>query len=66
MTVETKLGEGATFNLRLPLTLATVQKAQGLEPKAVEIGGHKGRTVRLSIEPGKAMVVSAGEESREL
>lgn len=25
VTVETKVGEGSTFNLRLPLTLATVQ-----------------------------------------
>ena len=39
---------------------------EGLQPKAVEAGGHKGRTVRLFIETGKTMVASAGQESREL
>ena len=41
-------------------------EAEGLQPKAVETGGHKGRTMRLFIESGKAVVASAGEESREL
>ena len=39
---------------------------EGLQPKAVETGGHKGRTVRLFIETGKTMVASAGQERREL
>ena len=41
-------------------------KAEGLKPKAVETGGNKGRTVRLFIESGQAVVASAGQESREL
>lgn len=40
--------------------------ALGLKPRAAEIGGNKGRTVRLYIDSGKATVASAGEESREL
>ena len=41
-------------------------KAEGLKPKAVETGGNKGRTVRLFIGSGQAVVASAGQESREL
>ena len=43
-----------------------VLMAEGLEPRAVETGGSKGRTMRLSIESGKATVASAGQENREL
>ena len=40
--------------------------AEGLQPKAVDTGGHNGRTMRLFIASGKAMLASASEESREL
>lgn len=40
--------------------------AEGLQPRGIEVGGNRGRTVRLFIESGKAMVASAGEESKEL
>lgn len=48
------------------IAVSAALKAAGLRPKAVETGGHKGRTIRLSIETGKTIVASAGEESREL
>ena len=40
--------------------------AEGLQPKAVETGAHKGPTGRLFMESGKTMVASAGQEFREL
>ncbi len=43
-----------------------VLSAEGLQPAATEIGGNKGRTMRLFIESGKATVASAGQENREL
>ena len=55
-----KIGEDNVTAVRAELA------AEGLQPKSVEIGGHKGRTMRLFIESGKAVVASAGEESREL
>ena len=55
-----KIGEENVAAVSAALTAA------GLKPKAVETGGNKGRTMRLFIETGKAMVSSAGQESREL
>ncbi len=55
-----KIGEDNVAAVRAALAAA------GLKPKSVETGGHRGRTMRLLIESGKAMVASAGEESREL
>lgn len=39
---------------------------EGLEPKATDTGGHKGRSMRLFIDSGKATVASAGQVNREL
>ena len=55
-----KIGEDNVAAVRAALA------AEGLKPKAIETGGHRGRTMRLLIESGKAMVASAGEENREL
>lgn len=55
-----KIGEDNVTAVYAALT------AEGLKPKAVDIGGNKGRTVRLFIESGKAMVASAGQDTREL
>jgi chemotaxis protein CheD len=41
-------------------------EAEGLNVNSLEVGGSKGRTVRLFIDSGKAVVASAGQESREL
>ena len=61
-------GMGTAFKIGDDNTAAVLAAlaAEGLKPKAVETGGHKGRTMRLFIESGKAMVASAGEEIREL
>ena len=61
-------GMGTAFKIGEENTAAVLAAlaAEGLQPKAVETGGHKGRTMRLFIESGKAMLASAGEESREL
>ena len=61
-------GMGTAFKIGED-NVAAVQAAlaaEGLKPKAVETGGHRGRNLRLFIESGKAMVASTGEESREL
>ena len=61
-------GMGTAFKIGEENTAAVLaaMAAVGLEPKAVETGGNKGRTMRLFIDSGKAMVASAGQESREL
>ena len=43
-----------------------VLAAEGLEPKAADTGGNRGRTMRLFIDSGKATVASAGQVNREL
>ena len=60
MTTAFKIGEDNVAAVRAALTAA------GLEPKAAETGGSKGRTMRLFIDSGKATVASAGQENREL
>ena len=61
-------GMGTAFKIGEDNVAAVIAAlaAEGLKPKAIEVGGHKGRTVRLFIESGKAMVSSAGDESKEL
>ena len=55
-----KIGEDNVVAVRAVLA------QEGLEPKATDTGGNKGRSMRLFIESGKATVASAGQENREL
>ncbi len=61
-------GLGTAFKIGEDNVVAVlaVLSAEGLKPDAVEVGGNKGRTMRLFIESGKATVASAGQENREL
>jgi chemotaxis protein CheD len=39
---------------------------EGVEVKAEELGGGKGRTVRMYVDTGRVVVTTAGSESKEL
>ncbi|NQW23977.1 MAG: chemotaxis protein CheD [SAR202 cluster bacterium] len=61
-------GMGTAFKIGED-NIAAVQaalKAEGLRIKSEDTGGNRGRTMRLFIESGKAMVASAGQETKEL
>ncbi len=55
-----KIGEDNVAAVRAVLA------KEGLEPKAADTGGNKGRTMRLFIESGKTTVTSANQENKEL
>lgn len=60
-------GLGTAFKIGEDNVTAVVDvlSEEGLEPKCMEVGGHKGRTMRLFIDSGKATIASAGQENRE-
>ena len=40
--------------------------AEGIRPEAADVGGQRGRTLRLSVDTGTVTVSQAGEASQEL
>ncbi len=55
-----KIGEKNQEAVKLALS------KEGVKVKAEELGGGKGRTVRMYVDTGRVVVTTAGSESKEL